>query len=356
MRLSVVCALTFLAGAAPSFGQTPKLADNLKDMIAAASKEGTLNLVWSSSLLGGGDVAQKHAAAFNKEFGTHIDVKFSPGIEAARFGNQLYTELQAGQPASSDIYVGAAAQLIPLLQRDLFVPVPWQKLKPDVITGQEVEADNKALRIQTALSGVTYNTSQTKAPPRLLTDFLQPQWKGKLATTPYAAGYDILVANDLWGPKKTLDFIGKLSAQVAGLIRCGDVQRIANGEFAALVMDCIGSTTQVWHERGAPVDYAIPADAAQKRYYYTSIPKNAPHPNAGALFSIYLVSKAGQDVMWDTVRAELASVPGSKVAKVIADNEAKGIKFHDVTIDWWAKHPEIEATKADMIKLLRSSK
>ena len=266
MKLSVVCALTFLAGAAPAFGETPKLADNLKDMIAAASKEGTLNLVWSTSLMGGGDVAQKHAAAFNKEFGTHIDVKFSPGIEVARFGNQLYTELKAGQPASSDIFVGAVAQLIPLLQRDLFVPVPWEKLKPGETTAHETEADDKALRIQTALSGITYNTNQIKNPPHLLTDFLQPQWKGKIATTPYAAGYDILVANDLWGPKKTLDFVDKLSQQAAGLIRCGDVQRIATGEFAALVMDCISSATQVWQEKGAPVGYAIPADAAQKRY------------------------------------------------------------------------------------------
>jgi ABC-type Fe3+ transport system substrate-binding protein len=92
-----------------------------------------------------------------------------------------------------------------------------------------------------------------------LTDFLQPQWKGKIATTPYAASYDILAANDLWGPKKTLDFISRLSGQASGLIRCGDVERIATGEFAALVMECTDNATRVWQERGAPVGYAIPA-------------------------------------------------------------------------------------------------
>jgi len=71
MKLYVLCALAFLAGAAPAFGQSPKLADNLKDMIAAASKEGTLDLVWSSSLLGGADAAQQYAAAFNKKFGNN---------------------------------------------------------------------------------------------------------------------------------------------------------------------------------------------------------------------------------------------------------------------------------------------
>jgi ABC-type Fe3+ transport system substrate-binding protein len=121
-------------------------------------------------------------------------------------------------------------------------------------------------------------------------------------------------------------------------------------------MDCIENTTEIWRERGAPVGYTMPADAAQKRYYYISIPRNARHPNSAALFTLYLVSEAGQDVMWDTIRAGLASARGSHVAKLIGDSEAKGIKFHEVTIDWWGKHPEIETTKTEMIKILRRGK
>jgi len=191
-----------------------------------------------------------------------------------------------------------------------------------------------------------------KDPPKRLVDYLDPKWKGKLASTPYAAGFDILAANDMWGPKKTIDFVRKLSSQVAGLIRCGDVERIATGEFAALVMDCISNTTLDWQERGAPVGYIIPSDAAQKRYYYVSIPKNASHPNAGALFAMYLDSKAGQDVMWKATHGDLDDLPGSHVAKTIADYEKKGVKFPEITIDWWSKHPEIDTAKAEMIKIL----
>ena len=164
MRSTAICVLAAVAMASPAFAQT-EIAGSLDSMIAAARQEGTLSLVWSDSIMGGSDQVALHEAAFNKLFGTAISFKFAPGIEMARLGNQLFTEMQAGQKASSDIYIGAAAQVVPLLQKDLFVPVPWQRLQPDRITPKEVEEDGKALRFQTALSGVTYNTTLIKTPP-----------------------------------------------------------------------------------------------------------------------------------------------------------------------------------------------
>lgn len=346
--LGLVAALVVL----PALAQASPVADTLDGIIAAAKKEGTLNIVWSESLMGGNDAVQQHMAAFNKLFGTDIKVKYAPGAAVARVGNQLYTEMQAGQPASSDIYIGAAAQTQPLIEKGLFLSVPWAKLYPQRIRSEDSEKDGQALRIQTTLSGITYNTNLVKDPPKRLVDYLDPKWKGKLASTPYAAGFDILAANDMWGPKKTIDFVRKLSAQVAGLTRCGDVESIATGEYAALVMDCLGNTTLAWQERGAPVGYVIPSDAAQKRYYYVSIPKNAAHPNVGALFAIYLDSKAGQEVMWKTTHGDLNDLEGSHVAEQIAAYEKKGVKFPEITIDWWSAHPEIDKTKAELIKIL----
>jgi ABC-type Fe3+ transport system substrate-binding protein len=351
MYRTILCAAAALLLASPAFAEPALIAESLDALIKAAKQEGTLNLVWSESNVGDSTAVAKHQAGFNKLFGTNIPIKFAPGVEVARFGNQLFTEMQAGQPASSDIFVGAAAQTLPLLQRDLFRPVPWQKLSP-VITDAVVEGDSKALRFQTALSGITYNTAMMKTPPARLTDFLAPIWKGKLASTPYAAGFDILAADDFWGPEKAIDFVRKLSPQLAGLIRCGDVERIATGEYAALVMDCISNTTIEWQQRGAPVGYAVPADGAQKRYYYLSVPKHATHPNAAALFTVYLMSREGQKVIWDTMHTDLDSLAGSGTAKVIADYEAKGIKFPEISIAWWAKHTEVDKVKAEMIAIL----
>jgi ABC-type Fe3+ transport system substrate-binding protein len=352
MKRTALIGLAAAVLASPAWAQTKSIPSDLDALIAAAKMESTLNLVWSESILGSIDAVKKHEAAFNKLYGTNITFKFAPAVAMAQFGNQLLTEMQAGQPASSDIYIGAAAQTLPLLQKDMFRQVPWRKLSPKRIAESNVEEDSRALRFQTALSGITYNTNLMKTPPTTLTGFLAPEWKGKLASTPYAAGFDILAADNFWGPEKTLDFVRKLSPQLAGLIRCGDVERIATGEYAALVMDCISNTTLEWQKRGAPVAYIIPADGAQKRYYYLSIPKHAAHPNAAALFTVYLLSKEGQQVMWDTLYTDLDALEGSRTADVIAEYEKKGVKFPEVTIDWWAKHSEVDKTKAEMIKVL----
>jgi hypothetical protein len=124
MKIIASIGLAVTIVASPSFAQTNNIPDRLDAFIPAAAKEGTLNLVWSDSIMGGSDAVAQHEAAFNKMFGTNVKFKFAPGIEVARFGNQLMTELNTGQPASSDVYVGAAAQMLPLLQQGLFRDVP----------------------------------------------------------------------------------------------------------------------------------------------------------------------------------------------------------------------------------------
>ena len=60
-------------------------------------------------------------------------------------------------------------------------------------------------------------------------------------TVAKSAGFDILAAKDVYGPEKAVAFAKEFSGQVAGLIRCDDNQRIASGEFLALLLDCGGT-------------------------------------------------------------------------------------------------------------------
>jgi ABC-type Fe3+ transport system substrate-binding protein len=348
-----------LAHCATAMAQAPATAEQalpptLTGLVAAAEKEGALNGVWGESLLGDNVAAQRYANMFNKRFGTHIVFSFAPGMEVARLGNQLFTEWQAGQPASSDLFAGSAPQMLPLVKRDALLPIPWADYLPGRIAADMVEGGGRALRMQTPLSGITYNTDLVPSPPTSLEDFLKPEWKGKVATTPYAAGFDVLAAKDLWGPERTLAYATKLSSQVAGLVRCGDVERIATGEFQALVMDCIGNVTQVWKGNGAPVAYVIVRDAAQRRFSYVSVPRNARHPAAAALFGVFLLTPEAQALMWDAIKIDLDEFKESHVAKLVADMQASGVKFTDVSIDWWGRHPEVDETKAAMIKILTS--
>ena len=102
----------------------------LKELAAAASKEGTLTLSWSNSTFAGIQGAARLQAAMNKAFGTNIKVNFLPGADMARMVNQLATEYSAGQKASVDIVLGAAPQLAPVLKSNFFEPVDWKKYLP----------------------------------------------------------------------------------------------------------------------------------------------------------------------------------------------------------------------------------
>jgi ABC-type Fe3+ transport system substrate-binding protein len=341
-----------IAAIVPACAQTPAPNDALKALIADASKEGSLSLSWSNSTLAGVEGAVRAETEMNKLFGTKIKIDFVPGADMARIANQLATEYGANQKADVDIMLGAAAQVAPLVRLDILRKIDWRSYMPDRITGEMVEEDGRMVRIVTGLSGATYNSSLAPMQPTTLADFLKPEWKGRIASTPYAAGYDVLAADDIWGAQKTFDFVRKLSSQIEGLIRCGDAERVATGEFLAIVMDCTGQDALVWQERGAPIAQMMPLDAAQKRYYYISIPKHAVHPAAATLFGLFILSPAGQKFAYDTWKTDLHLFPDSRMSKTIADYEARKVPFKEVTVAWWLQHPEIDERRKELIKII----
>jgi ABC-type Fe3+ transport system substrate-binding protein len=323
----------------------------IKDLAAAANKEGTLTLSWSQATLGGSQGAEKIQAAMNEMFGTNIHIDFVPGPDMARIFNQVATEASAGQKAHVDLLLGAAAQIVPVVKLDLLAPFDWNSYLPPG-TPKISEIDNKIVRIVTGLSGVTYNSALAPSTPTTLQDFLKPEWKGKIASTPYAASFDVLLADDMWGEAKTVAYVRQLSAQIAGLIRCGEAERIATGEYLALVMDCTGQDAMQWQDKGAPLAQIMPSDAAQERYYYLAVPRNSQHPNAAELFALFILTGEGQKLAYDTWKTDLHQLPGSHMGKVVDDAQKQGVKFKEVTVEWQLQHPEIDAEKNELIKIL----
>jgi len=240
---------------------------------------------------------------------------------------------------------------VPVVKLDMFEPFDWNKYLP-AGTPAITELDNKLVRIVTGLSGVTYNSALAPSTPTTLADFLKPEWKGKIASTPYAASFDVLLADDVWGKEKTIAYVRQLSTQVTGLIRCGEAERIATGEYLALVMDCTGQDALQWQDKGAPLAQMMPLDAAQERYYYLAVPKNSQHPNAAKLYTLFILTSEGQKLAYDTWKTDLHLLPGSHMGKMVADAEKAGVKFKEVTVEWWLRHPEIDTEKSELIKIL----
>lgn len=358
--------LTRAAGAAAAMGAlvaagsagAADFSPALQDLIKKANADGKMHMSWSQSSIGGVEGARMAEAAMNKMFGTKITLSFSPGRSMAATSAKIRAEAAAGQPATTDVYLGSSPFILPLVKRKVLLTFDWTKLLPGRITDEIVEGGGTALRIATGLGGVTYNTKliPTKKPPTRMSDFLDPAWKGKIASTPYAATFDTLSAKGAWGPEKTIDYVRKLSKNVRGLIRCGEGERIATGEIVALVMDCSGETAIRWSERGAPVAQMLPLDAATKRHFYLGVPKNSSHKYVAALYAVFMMTPEGQKIVWDTWKQDSDVFPESRIRKQVVALEKKGAKFTAASIAFQDQHPEINEVKKTLVKILKGSK
>ena len=98
--------------------------------------------------------------------------------------------------------------------------------------------------------------------PVTLEDFLKPAWKGKIASTPYAAGFDILLGRGRLGQGEDRQLRARACrSRSPASIRCGEAERIATGEYLALVMDCTGQDALAVAGEGRA---ARPDDAARR--------------------------------------------------------------------------------------------
>ena len=346
-----------LVGAAFAFGCVAAQADQpsaaLAKVIAAAKKESKLNLEWGGGILGGADALKEIAAAMNKTYGTDISIRFTPGASLPEIVNQVVLANAAGNPSPTDAVIGSDQHAATLAAKNVSVPVDWVSLLPGRIDPSSVEAEGRAIRIFTTMpGGIIYNTKLAPMKPTKLTDLLKPEWKGKIASTPYAGSWELLSGSDVWG-EKAVEFARELSPQLGGLIRCSDLERVASGEFVGFAMDCTGREWVDLARKGAPIAHVIPEDFAAVRFYYFSIPKNSAAPDAAILFVTFLETPEGQKLVWKYANTDLYTYPQSQLAPEIAAAEKRGIKFHKFTIQWHRDHPEGQVALKEAVKILR---
>jgi ABC-type Fe3+ transport system substrate-binding protein len=345
-----LAALAALAAPAPAADVSPAL----KTTIEAAKKEGSLKLFLHPGAWGDGRGIQRIEAGMNKMFGTDIRIQYASGPAMGSIGTKLLAEFKANSPASTDVYFGNGPYAIPLIDNNMLYAVDWKALLPGRITDKMVEANGMLVRSGNNIRQIAYNTNLLPKPPETLEGWLAPSLKGKLATTPYAAGFVELAGNPGWNGEKLVAYAKALSEQVSGLIGCGDEHRVASGEFAALVFVC-GSDADVLREKGAPIALNTPRDFVSVSYFYLMVPKHAEHPNAAKLWITYLLTEEGQKLTWETERRDLHSFPGSHSGKEVdaaVANATNPVIWRDVA--WLRENPQGQDALAQVIKIFRS--
>jgi ABC-type Fe3+ transport system substrate-binding protein len=289
-------------------------------LIPAAKAEGQINLSWSPTVLGGSDGIRRFEAGFNKYYGMQARFNYNPaGLPFQAAINKMWQEKNAGQKAYMDVAIGGDTNIFFFLKNDLLIPVNWAPLLPHIradLLKSMASADGSFIAFQSRMSAITYNTRAVAAAgaPKSFQDLLDPKWKGKIGTTPYAAGFQVLATDPRWGIEKTFQYARAFSANVSGFMSCSEYDRITSGEFWIFAPACEPELAVILREKGAPIAAIVPQDAQQIVYRWIGVPKHAENPNMATLFVAFLLTPDGQRALYESGRSDLHSLPGSRTA------------------------------------------
>ena len=327
----------------------------LDDLIKAAQNEGELTLMGGGATWGESEGIKAIQDAVNKKYGLNIRIRYAAGPAMGVMATRVIEQHKAGVKADTDLLVLGAPFVPDALDAGVLSSFNWREVF-SYIPEDVVEFQGQLIRHADALMGITYNTREIpeKDVPQSLADVLLPKWKGKIASTPYAAPLNLLAPDRLWGYEKATTFVRALSKQIGGLIRCGEEPRIASGEFLMLVMNCGSYASENYARKtGAPVSAAVMKDAPLSDSFYLTIPKNSAHPNLAALVIGFLMSKEGQDILYRMVGWSSASVEGTNEYTRFKDLKARGIELKRFTATTYMKEGELlRRTMSEYMKIL----
>jgi iron(III) transport system substrate-binding protein len=327
---------------------------DLKALVDAVNKEGgDLNLSWSNAVYGGADGAKKIQDAINAQYHTHLNIRFTPlAIPGFAFTSQLQQEVAAGQTASSDI----AFDLHLTSEAPAYLEVDYRKY----VRGLPEEAmfyNKRALILGTYLGGFYYNTNLVKGAmvPHSIYDLLKPEWKGKIATPQIEGSQSIFLAlPDGIGEAAYVKYFQQFAKQVGGLIRCGTSDRVASGEFAIFGYDCGDNEARLAQRKGQPLEEFYPKEGTGLGYFVPAIPKTSAHPMAARLWMAYMISKPGQELLWQLMAIDNDKLPGSHMAQLIADQKKAGVKII-VFYGLDATHPDLAKLEAQISDIVANA-
>jgi ABC-type Fe3+ transport system substrate-binding protein len=309
----------------------------LAKLIKGAKEEKELNLVSGAGTWGEADALTALEKGLNKKYGLNARIKFVPGPSMPDMARRIADEFKAGQKSATDLYVGSEPMFIDLSRSGALSQVQWREAFP-YMPAEMVELDGRVVREATRFIGVSYNSKLVaeKELPRTLDDLLKPSWKGRIASTPYAGSFDRVVA--VLGLEKTRDFLQRFTKNVGGLIRCGEEERLATGEFILLALNCGNYEAERMRRQGMPLAARVLNDIPIVGYFYLTVPKHSNHPNLATLVAGFLLTPEGQAIRHESIGATAHLIDGTPANKQYKELLAQGIQLKDFNIDYVIKN------------------
>ena len=325
----------------------------LQQLIEAAKAEGGRFI--ADAVIDDARGRKEAEIAMEKLFGLKVTWEAVDLMNQNQFASRLLKENQAGRQPSTDVFNGTQSTIPRLMQGNALESVDnWQALLPR-IPKEAIVSGGGALAERTRIGGFAYNTNLVPANkvPRKMDDFLDPFWKGKLASTTYAAVWDRAGVRqdgtyDAEKAQRIADLLTKLVKEkhIVGILRCGDESRISSGEFAGLALLCSQDTVDLARRKGAPIQMAFLEETSNLTHSYLGLMKKAKYPNTAKLFMIFIQTAEGQALLRKWEATDTSFYPENDMYKLVQSLKKKNVDPPYIDIPAYLKaRDEVEKWK-----------
>ena len=297
--------------AAPAWAQMPAWE---KDLYEAAKKEKQLTVYTAHYNT---EEAARLCAAFEKKY-PGIKCNFVRTTAQVAF-QRFQQDLQANAPVASVFSSTDVSHYPDLKKRGLLLQYKPNNLAKMVDSLKSYnDADNYYSVTAAALMLITYNNSLVaeKDAPKNWPDLLDPKWKGKVSIGhPAFSGYVgtwVVLMRKLYG-WQYFDKLEKNQPQIGRSVNDTVTMLNAKERWVAAGPE---ATTLLSRDKGNPLSVIYPTDGSLLMVSPSSVPKNAPAPNAGKLYIEFLLDKEAAEVQVKShslsVIKGIKAAPGAK--------------------------------------------
>jgi ABC-type Fe3+ transport system substrate-binding protein len=302
----------------------------MQQLIKDADAEGTLNCVESSFC--DTDFLGAVEQGMEAMYGIDISIEAGAGSFMGAMITRILEERAAGQPPVSDVlYVSGGEPFYTLSSGGGTIPdIPWKSYDP-TITDEEITRDSSGIHLFADSVGIVYNTDLYSADeiPQAIEDLLDPKFDGLIATTPYGTGWGEW--GMIVGPDKATEVATALAPMVGGFTGSTDFGPIITGQLPIFVFTGSSNLALKEKEKGAPIDVLRPFYA----YFVSAVtPINgSPSQNLATLFTLFLHTPEGQEVLWEHRRQDSPYIEGTNVNGELVAARASGAPITLQTLD-----------------------
>lgn len=265
----------------------PSQSQNQGDRIREAKKEG--KIVWYTSM----NIAESRPLldAFEKKYPFIKGELFRANSEKVL--NRIMTETRGGRWGFDAVSLSEVAVL-----RENKLIGPYKSPEAAAISPNFKDPDGYWAGLYTNYYVIGYNKGLVpkKNAPKDWGDFLDPQWKGKIAIDREEYEWYATLA-DAWGKERARQYMKRLAKQDIEWRKGHTLitQLMAAGEFPLAIV--YAHRAEDLKSKGAPIEWVNTLNPVVAAINGVALSARPDHPNATRLFIDFVLSKEGQGII-----------------------------------------------------------